>query len=285
MKEYLPKPDWLKIRLGSSDVYGQTSSLLNEYGVHTICASGKCPNQGECWSRGTATFMIGGDICTRSCKFCNTRTGKPEMPDAQEAFRIAALVDKMKLRHVVLTSVDRDDLVDYGATHWVNVINEIKAKNPAVTMEALIPDFYGDYNLIKKIVQTAIAVVSHNIETVERISPLVRSNASYQRSLRVLKYIAEEDGCAKSGLMVGLGETMDEVLTTMRHLRENDCRILTIGQYLQPTRKHYPVKRYVHPDEFVFYKEEGLKMGFDFVESGPLVRSSYFAEKNINSKQ
>ncbi|MGL4293561.1 MAG: lipoyl synthase [Bacteroidales bacterium] len=282
MKNYLPKPDWLKIRLGNSETYGQVSSLLNEYGMHTICASGKCPNQGECWSRGTATFMIAGDICTRACRFCNTRTGKPDLLDEQEGMKIALLVEKLKLRHVVLTSVDRDDLADYGASHWVKVVRQIQSKNPNVTIETLIPDFNGDHDLIKSILDTGVAVISHNIETVERISPLVRNKASYQGSMRVLKYITEKGGCAKSGLMVGLGETLEEVLMTMRHLRESGCRILTIGQYLQPTTKHYPVKRYVEPVEFELYKQEGLRLGFDFVVSGPLVRSSYYAEKILN---
>ena len=281
MKTHVPKPDWLKIRLGDTEDFGKTSALLQSYGLHTICASGKCPNQGECWSRGTATFMIGGEICTRSCKFCNTQTGRPLPLDQTEGVKLASVVEKMGLKHVVLTSVDRDDLPDYGAAHWIEVVGQIKDKNPQVTIEGLIPDFRGKSELIERVAKAQMEVVAHNLETVERLTPVVRSVASYQTSLRVIGRIARSGKIAKSGLMVGLGESHQEVVEAMRDLLNAGCQVVTLGQYLQSTRMHYPVAAYVSPDEFNEYKEEGLSMGFRKVESGPLVRSSYHAEKHL----
>lgn len=281
MKTHVPKPDWLKIRLGDTEDFGKTSALLQSYGLHTICASGKCPNQGECWSRGTATFMIGGEICTRSCKFCNTQTGRPLPLDQTEGVKLASVVEKMGLKHVVLTSVDRDDLPDYGAAHWIEVVGQIKDKNPQVTIEGLIPDFRGESELIERVAKAQMEVVAHNLETVERLTPVVRSVASYQTSLRVIERIARSGKIAKSGLMVGLGESHQEVVEAMRDLLNVGCQVITLGQYLQPTRTHYSVAAYVSPDEFNEYKEEGLSMGFRKVESGPLVRSSYHAEKHL----
>lgn len=281
MQTKCSKPDWLKIRLGDTARYGHTAALLSEQHLHTICASGKCPNQGECWSRGTATFMIGGDICTRSCKFCNTRTGHPQMPDAQEGERIAKAVWDLGLKYVVLTSVDRDDLPDYGASHWVNVIENIKDYNDSVRIEALIPDFKGDSACIERILRSQVDVVAHNLETVRRITPQVRSVASYEVSLRVIEQIAKSAKTAKSGIMVGLGETPVEVEQTMDDLLGVGCEILTIGQYLQPTKAHYPVMEYVSPEQFERYKQVGLQKGFRYVESGPLVRSSYHAENAL----
>ncbi|MEG1523171.1 MAG: lipoyl synthase [Bacteroidales bacterium] len=282
MKNHQSKPDWLKIRLGDSVTYGRTAALLETQGLHTICESGKCPNQGECWSRGTATFMIGGDICTRSCKFCNTRTGRPLPPDEDEAARIAKAVKELGLKHVVLTSVDRDDLPDYGVGHWVKVIDTIKEYNGLVKIEALIPDFRGEKVLINRILQTEVDVVAHNLETVRRITPEVRSVASYDISLQVIAQIAASGKIAKSGIMVGLGETTDEVEQVMADLLEAGCEVLTIGQYLQPTRVHYPVKSYISPEQFALYKQSGLQKGFRYIESGPLVRSSYHAENVIS---
>ncbi|MEG1586915.1 MAG: lipoyl synthase [Bacteroidales bacterium] len=281
MKNHLPKPDWLKIRLGDTEVFGKTSALLEHYGVHTICSSGKCPNQGECWSRGTATFMIAGDICTRSCKFCNTKTGRPLPLDEREGDRLARLVEKMGLKHVVLTSVDRDDLPDYGVSHWVDVIDKIKRKNPGVTIEALIPDFRGELNCVDRITATEVDVVAHNLETVCRLTPEVRSVASYCTSLQVIGRIARNRKIAKSGLMLGLGETEEEVLQAMHDLADVGCEVLTLGQYLQPTKEHYPVKEYITPEKFNEYRLEGFQIGFRKVESGPLVRSSYHAEKHL----
>lgn len=281
MNTHLPKPEWLKIRLGDSETFGKTSLLLHHHGIHTICASGKCPNQGECWSRGTATFMIAGDICTRSCKFCNTKTGKPLPLDREEAFRLAELVRKMDLKHVVLTSVDRDDLPDAGAQHWIEVVQQIKRTNPEITLEVLIPDFGGDLNLVSRVIQTDVNVVAHNLETVRRLTPEVRSAASYDRSLAVISQIAMEGKMAKSGIMLGLGETREEVIEVMNNLFDAGCRILTVGQYLQPTRHHLEVKAYITPETFEQYRKLGLSLGFRHVESGPLVRSSYHAEKHL----
>lgn len=281
MKKHIAKPDWLKIRLGDTALYGHTSNVLESHGLHTICSSGKCPNQGECWSRGTATFMIAGDICTRACKFCNTRTGRPLPLDMAEGERIAQAVSKMGLRYVVLTSVDRDDLPDYGAGHWVSVIEKIQTLNPEVKIEALIPDFRGEMLLVDSVTATNVAVVAHNLETVERLTPEVRSVASYSTSLKVIERIAMSGKIAKSGMMVGLGESDDEVLQAMRDLRNAGCQVLTIGQYLQPTRKHYDVRAYIDPEKFKEYKQEALCLGFRSVESGPLVRSSYHAENSL----
>lgn len=280
--ERVKKPDWLKIKIGGANTFGNTKSIVEGHRLHTICVSGKCPNMGECWDRGTATFMIGGEICTRSCKFCNTLTGKPNALDADEPRRVAESIQLMKLKHAVVTSVDRDDLEDQGANHWVETIRLIKELNPATTLEVLIPDFQGNLELVDLVCHAQPNVISHNIETVERLTPLIRSAARYDRSLSVLKQIATNGLRAKSGMMLGLGETRDEILQTMDDLLNSDCYILTMGQYLQPSRKHLPVSEYVHPDTFAEYKQIALEKGFKHVESGPLVRSSYHAENCIS---
>lgn len=237
---------------------------------------------GECWGKGTATFMIGGNICTRSCKFCNTASGKPLPLDVDEPTHVAESIALMKLSHAVITSVDRDDLPDLGAAHWAHTIREIKRLNPETTVEVLVPDFQGREELVAQIIGAQPEIISHNMETVRRISPLVRSAAKYETSLKVLRQIAESNITAKSGIMVGLGETPEEVEELMDDLRQAGCHILTIGQYLQPTHKHYPVAAYITPEQFALYKEKGLEKGFLQVESAPLVRSSYHAEKQIH---
>lgn len=279
--EHVKKPSWLKINIGVNDRYTETKRIVDTHGLHTICSSGRCPNMGECWGKGTATFMIGGDICTRSCKFCNTKSGRPFPLDGNEPESVARSVQLMKLSHAVITSVDRDDLEDMGASHWVKTLRKIKELNPAVTVEALIPDFQGNLELVKQVASCGANIVSHNMETVKRLTPVVRSVARYETSLEVIRAIAETGVTAKSGIMVGLGETVSEVEELMDDLLEYGCRILTIGQYLQPTHKHYPVKEYVTPQQFEAYKELGLKKGFAEVVSGPLVRSSYHAEKQL----
>ena len=275
------KPEWLKISIGANERYTETKRIVENHCLHTICSSGRCPNMGECWGKGTATFMIGGDICTRSCKFCNTQTGRPLPLDADEPTHVAESIALMKLSHAVVTSVDRDDLPDLGAGHWARTITEIKRINPDTTIEVLIPDFQGRMELVDKIIAANPEIISHNMETVRRISPLVRSAADYETSLQVIRRIAESGITAKSGIMVGLGETPAEVEELMDDLISVGCKILTIGQYLQPTHKHFPVAAYITPEQFAVYKETGLKKGFEQVESAPLVRSSYHAEKHI----
>ncbi len=280
MKEgYLRKPEWLKIRLGDSEQYGITKQIIERHPLHTICTSGRCPNQGECWSRGTATFMILGEICTRSCKFCNTLTGKPLPPDINEPEKVAESIRLMKLRYAVLTSVDRDDLPDLGCSHWVAVVNKVREYNPGIVVETLIPDFQGRRELIAEIARLAPEVVSHNLETVARLTPLIRSAAKYRRSLDVLDQLGAEGITTKSGLMLGLGETEEELMKTMDDLLAVNCRILTLGQYLQPTSRHYPVKVYIHPDDFERFRAIALEKGFKKVASAPLVRSSYLADE------
>lgn len=278
---HIRKPEWLKIKLGSDVTYDETRAVLQKHCLHTICTSGRCPNQGECWSRGTATFMIGGAICTRACKFCNTETGRPLPLDAEEPRHVAESVRALGLKHAVVTSVDRDDLPDKGSAHWVETIRQIRELCPGVTIEVLIPDFDGQAELIAPILQERPEVVAHNMETVRRLTPMVRSRATYDCSLSVLAQIAEAGLPAKTGLMLGLGETQEEILETMDDLRQVDCSILTLGQYLQPTRRHYPVQEYVHPDRFAELREIALDKGFRHVESGPLVRSSYHAERHL----
>lgn len=278
--EHIRKPEWLKISIGTNARYTETKQIVDTHKLHTICSSGRCPNLGECWGRGTATFMIGGAICTRACKFCNTSSGKPLPINPDEPLDIAESIRLMKLDHAVITSVDRDDLPDLGALHWAKTIREIKRLNPSITIEALIPDFQGKISLIHAITDTCPDIVSHNIETVRRITPMVRNVATYDCSLNVIKTITESGLTAKSGLMVGLGETPEEIEQTMDDLLDAGCRILTIGQYLQPSHKHYPVAEYIHPEQFKRYKEIGENKGFVAVESGPLVRSSYHAEKH-----
>ena len=279
--EHIKKPEWLKINIGTNPRYTETKRIVDTHRLHTICSSGRCPNLGECWGKGTATFLIGGNICTRSCKFCNTPTGKPLPLDANEPGQVAESIRLMKLNHAVLTSVDRDDLPDLGAGHWVQTIQAIRQLNPGITLETLIPDFQGKEELIRQVTDTHPDIVSHNLETVRRLTPLVRSVARYDTSLRVIRLIADSGVTAKSGIMVGLGETIAEVEETMDDLLANGCQILTIGQYLQPTRKHYPVAAYITPEQFDSYKETALQKGFRLVESGPLVRSAYYAEKQI----
>ncbi|NDV66902.1 lipoyl synthase [Bacteroides sp. 224] len=281
MKSRVRKPEWLKISIAANDRYTATKRIVDSHCLHTICSSGRCPNLGECWGKGTATFMIGGDICTRSCKFCNTRTGKPLPLDLKEPENVARSISLMQLNHAVITSVDRDDLPDLGAAHWANTIKEIKSINPNTTLEVLIPDFQGREELIELIIEARPDIISHNMETVRRISPLVRSAAHYDTSLRVIQQIAQGGITAKSGIMVGLGETIPEVEELMDDLHQVGCEILTIGQYLQPTHHHYPVAEYITPEQFNQYKETGLYKGFKQIESAPLVRSSYHAEKHI----
>ncbi|MGN0081490.1 lipoyl synthase [Bacteroides fragilis] len=275
------KPEWLKISIGANERYTETKRIVESHCLHTICSSGRCPNMGECWGKGTATFMIAGDICTRSCKFCNTQTGRPLPLDPDEPAHVAESIALMKLSHAVITSVDRDDLPDLGAGHWAQTIREIKRLNPETTTEVLIPDFQGRKELIDQVIKACPEIISHNMETVKRISPQVRSAANYHTSLEVIRQIAESGITAKSGIMVGLGETPAEVEELMDDLISVGCKILTIGQYLQPTHKHFPVAAYITPEQFAVYKETGLKKGFEQVESAPLVRSSYHAEKHI----
>lgn len=281
MKEHVRKPEWLKVKIGTNLRYTETKKIVETNCLHTICSSGRCPNLGECWGRGTATFMIGGDVCTRSCKFCNTQTGKPLPLDVKEPDNVAKSISLMKLEHAVITSVDRDDLEDLSANHWAKTILKVKEVNPSTTLEVLIPDFQGREELVQLVIDVKPDIISHNMETVRRISPDVRSAAKYDQSLAVLKQIADSGTRTKTGIMVGLGETPEEVYELMDELVAIKCNILTIGQYLQPSRKHYPVKEYVTPSQFDTYREVGLQKGFDVVESGPLVRSSYHAEKHI----
>ena len=279
--ERVRKPEWLKISIGANERYTETKRIVESHCLHTICSSGRCPNMGECWGRGTATFMIGGNICTRSCKFCNTQTGRPLPLDPQEPTHVAESVRLMKLSHAVVTSVDRDDLPDLGAAHWAQTIRKIRRLNPETTIEVLIPDFQGRKELVEQVIEARPDIISHNMETVRRISPLVRSAARYDTSLEVIRQIAASGITAKSGIMVGLGETPAEVEELMDDLRAAGCQIMTIGQYLQPSHRHYPVAEYVTPEQFKRYEETGLAKGFTQVESGPLVRSSYHAEKSL----
>lgn len=283
LSERKRKPAWLKIQLPSTADYNWMNKTIRDHKLHTICTSGKCPNAAECWSNGTATFMILGDICTRACKFCNVKTGKPDAVDIKEPLRIARSIKIMKLKHAVITSVDRDDLEDGGASVWAETIRMVKELNPGITQEVLIPDFNGLKHLIQKVIDAGPEVISHNLETVRRLTPQIRSKAKYDLSLKVLQYISSSGVVSKSGIMVGLGETPEEVFETMDDLRAAGVRVLTIGQYLQPTPKHWPVYEYVTPGQFEIYRKEGLKRGFKYVESGPLVRSSYHAEKHINA--
>jgi lipoic acid synthetase len=281
-KGYIRKPDWLRIHLGNNRQFSMTGMVVASQNLHTICQSGRCPNLGECWNQGAATFMIGGDICTRSCKFCNTKSGKPLPLDPDEPERIAQSIRKLGLKHAVITSVDRDDLPDAGAGHWAETLCQIKTHNPQITLEALIPDFGGNTKYVAEVIATAPEIISHNMETVRRLTPFVRSAARYERSLAVLKQVGESSVFAKSGLMLGLGETETEVVDLLEDVLSAGCYFLSIGQYLQPSRKHLPVKEYVHPDVFEKYKEKARSLGFRHVESGPLVRSSYRSAEFLN---
>ena len=275
------KPEWLKIKLPKGFKTTQVVGLLNQHGINTICSSGMCPNRGECWGRGTATFMIGGNICTRNCRFCNVTTGKPNPLDKREIDNIVDSVRNLNLKHIVITSVDRDDLPDYGASHWVALIETLKRECPATTMEVLIPDFHGKTELLDMIIEKKPEVISHNLETVRRLTPEVRCFATYDMSLKVIEHIARSGIRSKSGIMLGLGETEEEVLQTMDDLRRVGCEVMTIGQYLQPSKEHYPIQDYITPEKFRFYEEEGKKRGFRHIESAPMVRSSYHAEKHV----
>lgn len=277
------KPEWLKIKIPKAQAHKHVNGLVISQRLHTICESGNCPNAGDCWGRGTATFMILGDICTRACKFCNVKTGKPLPVDMNEPKKVAESVRQLQLKHCVITSVDRDDLPDGGASFWAETIKQIKALNPTTTIEVLIPDFNGNQELVKQIIEAKPEVISHNLETVERLTPIIRSKAKYQTSLSVLNQIALSGIVAKSGIMLGLGETPDEIFQTMDDLRQINCKVMTIGQYLQPTRNHFPVKDYIHPDVFASYEKTGLEKGFSYVESSPLVRSSYKADRHVNA--
>ncbi len=275
------KPEWLKIKLPRGFKASQVVEMLNERHIHTICSSGMCPNRAECWGNGTATFMLCGAVCTRNCRFCNVTGGKPGPLDPQEIEDIVRSVKELKLKHVVITSVTRDDLPDSGARHWAAMIRRLHEECPGVTMEVLIPDMQGRTDLLDIILDEHPDVISHNLETVRRLTPEVRRVATYDRSLQVLKYLADKGANTKSGIMLGLGETEEEVLQAMDDLRAVGCRIMTIGQYLQPSKLHYPVQDYIHPDKFEEYRLKGIEKGFAHIESAPMVRSSYHAEKHI----
>ncbi len=275
------KPNWLRVKLPIGESYRHVRKLVDTHKLHTICESGNCPNMGECWGEGTATFMILGNICTRSCGFCAVATGRPDPVDWDEPQRVAEAIHLMKVKHAVITSVDRDELKDGGSIIWANTVKAVRALNPETTLETLIPDFKGDTDNLQRIIDVAPEVVSHNVETVERLTRKVRIQAKYHRSMEVIRNLKAGGMRTKSGIMLGLGEEKEEVLQTLQDLADNGCDVVTMGQYLQPTQKHLPVARFVHPDEFAFYREEGYKMGLDYVESGPLVRSSYHSERHV----
>jgi lipoic acid synthetase len=276
-----PRPKWLRVKLPTGENYRKVREIVTEHRLHTICESGHCPNMGECWGEGTATFMILGNVCTRSCGFCNVATGKPLEADPFEPGRVAQSVRLMGVKHAVITSVDRDDLADGGSEIWAATVRAIRHQSPETTLETLIPDFAGKWENLARIIEVAPEIVSHNLETVRRLTRQVRIQAKYDRSLEVLRRLRQAGLRTKSGVMLGLGESVQEVEETMEDLRQVDCQILTLGQYLQPSPKHLPVAEFVHPDVFAQLKERGLKMGFRYVESGPLVRSSYHAEKHL----
>lgn len=277
----IKKPDWLRVKLPTGEEYVKVRGIVSQHKLHTICESGNCPNMGECWGAGTATFMILGNICTRSCGFCAVATGKPKPADWDEPKRIANSVKLMGVKHCVITSVDRDDLKDGGSIIWAETIKEIRAISPETKFECLIPDFAGKWENLQRIIDVKPDIVSHNMETVRRLTAEVRIQAKYDRSLEVLKRLDEAGVKTKSGIMLGLGETEDEIYETLNDLASVNCDVVTLGQYLQPTTRHLPVARFVHPDDFKKYREYALGKGFRFVESGPLVRSSYHAEKHI----
>ncbi len=275
------KPSWLRVKLPTGKEYKKVRKLVDEHKLHTICESGHCPNMGECWGAGTATFMILGNVCTRSCGFCSVATGKPDNTDPFEPLRVAKSVKLMEVKHCVLTSVDRDDLKDGGSTIWADTVKAVRRLSPETTLETLIPDFRGEWDNLKRIIDVAPEIVSHNLETVRRLTKQVRIQAKYDRSLEVLFRLKKGGMTTKSGIMLGLGETEDEVLETMDDLRSVGVEIITLGQYLQPTPDHLPVEDFITPEKFAEYEKIGLEKGFRFVESGPLVRSSYHAEKHI----
>jgi len=277
----LKKPNWLRVKLPIGESYKHVRGLVDTHKLHTICESGNCPNMGECWGAGTATFMILGNTCTRSCGFCAVATGRPGAVDWDEPQRVAEAIHLMKVKHAVITSVDRDELKDGGSIIWYNTIEAVKGLNPDTTLETLVPDFQGRADQVQRIIDAAPHVVSHNMETVERMTRQVRIQAKYRRSLQVLEMLKKGGMRTKTGIMLGLGETKEEVIEAMQHLVAVGCDVLTLGQYLQPTKKHLAVQRFVHPDEFAELREIGYELGFDYVESGPLVRSSYHSEKHV----
>ncbi|MBK8614800.1 MAG: lipoyl synthase [Flavobacteriales bacterium] len=275
------RPDWLRVKLPTGESYRKVREIVSEHKLHTICQSGNCPNMGECWGAGTATFMILGNICTRSCGFCSVATGRPEEADPFEPARVARSVELMGVKHCVITSVDRDDLKDGGSDIWAKTIRAVRRRSPQTKLETLIPDFQGVWENLNVMLEARPDVLSHNLETVRRLTRKVRVQARYDRSLEVLMRAKRAGLRTKSGIMLGLGETVQEVLETMDDLRSVECDIITLGQYLQPTKAHLPVAEFIHPDRFTFFREEGKKRGFRHVESGPLVRSSYHAEKHV----
>lgn len=279
--DYRRKPEWLKIKLPRGFKTSQVIGLLNEKHLHTICSSGMCPNRAECWGNGTATFMIGGNICTLNCRFCNVTHGKPLPIDRKEIDDIVSSIKELNLRHVVITSVDRDDLPDLGAHHWADMIRSLKENCPGITMEVLIPDFQGRLDLVDLVIAEHPDVISHNVETVRRLTPEVRTFATYDTSLKVIGHIAKSGIRSKSGIMLGLGETREEILETMDDLLSVGCEVMTIGQYLQPAKSNYPLQEYVHPSVFAEYGDIGKRKGFRHIESSPMVRSSYHAEKHV----
>ena len=280
-EEKRKKPDWLRVKLPIGEDYRRVRNLVDEYKLHTICQSGNCPNMGECWGAGTATFMILGNVCTRSCSFCAVKTGRPNEYDEDEPRRVAEAIFLMQVKHAVLTSVNRDELKDRGAEIWYQTVDKIKESSPQTTIETLIPDVKANWDALERMISPGQEVVSHNMETVESLYRKVRPQAKYERSLEQIKRTKAYGKRTKSGIMVGLGETKDEVIKIMDDLAAHGCDVLTIGQYLQPTKMHIEVAEFVHPDTFAYYQEEGMKRGFSFVESGPLVRSSYHAERHL----
>lgn len=275
------KPEWLRVKLPIGENYRHVRTLVDQYKLHTICQSGNCPNMGECWGAGTATFMILGNICTRSCGFCAVKTGRPNEYDEDEPKRVAQAIRLMQVKHAVITSVNRDELADKGAEIWYQTVREIKTSSPATTIETLIPDVKAQWSALVRMIEAGQEVVSHNMETVEELYRMVRPQAKYNRSLEQIKRTKEFGKRTKSGIMLGIGETKDQVYKAMDDLAEHRCDVLTLGQYLQPTKNHLPVIEFIHPDLFLHYKEEGLKRGIQLVESGPLVRSSYHAERHL----
>jgi lipoyl synthase len=281
IEEKKKKPDWLRVKLPIGEDYRRVRHLVDEYKLHTICQSGNCPNMGECWGAGTATFMILGNVCTRSCSFCAVKTGRPNEYDDDEPRRVAEAIFLMQVKHAVITSVNRDELKDRGAEIWYQTVHKIKEVSPQTTIETLIPDVKGSWEALERMISPGQEVVSHNMETVQSLYRKIRPQAKYERSLEQIKRTKEYGKRTKSGIMVGLGESQDEVIKIMDDLAAHGCDVLTIGQYLQPTKMHVEVTEFIHPDIFAYYKEEGMKRGFDFVESGPLVRSSYHAERHL----
>jgi lipoyl synthase len=284
MRERRRLPVWLKMQRASGETYSMVKHVVVENHLHTICTSGNCPNIGECWNRGTATFMILGDICTRACKFCATKTGRPLPPDPDEPVRLAETIRVMNLKHCVITSVDRDDLPDSGSSVWADTIRKIKEINPGITIETLIPDFDANTGYIQRIIDANPDVISHNVETVRRLTPYIRTKAKYDRSMEVIKYISGKGKIAKSGFMLGLGETEIEAIQTINDIYNSGCKILTIGQYLQPGKNYMDVVGFIRPEKFDEYKALALSLGFSFVESSPLVRSSFHAENHVRAQ-